>query len=88
MLTVKNVIESGSDLRDWAVDNGWCIDYEIEKLDDLDAWDDLFSTLEDISPEFESETDLNDTIRFGLDDIEFFERYENEEDDEEESEEE
>lgn len=87
MLTVKNTLDNGDDLREWAVNNGWCIDYEIEKLDEFDAWNDLFNTLEDINPEFEDETDLNDMIRFGLDDIEFFEQYETEEEEEESEEE-
>ena len=77
----------GADLREWAVNSGWGLDYEIEKLDRLDLWQELFDVMDEIG-EFDSETDLNDFIRFGLDDVGFFDDYEEEEEEQEVEEEE
>jgi len=79
-ITITTRIEDGEDLRDWAVNNGWCIDYIIERLDNSHRWQEAFDALD--WSECDSETHMNDLIRFGLDDMGFF----SDDEDEEESE--
>ena len=87
MISYRVEIYDSADLRDWALNSGWSIDWQINKIDELDLWDEVYDLIDELG-ELESETDLNDMIRFGLDDMEFFEQYEEEEEEEDEDEDE
>jgi len=84
MISYKVEIYDKHDLRDWAINEGWGIDYLIDLLDEKDLWQEAFDLIEELSPELDSATDLNDALRFGLDDVGFFDMYEDDEDDDDE----
>lgn len=78
MISYKVEIYDSEDLRNWALNSGWSIDWQIEKIDELDLWDEVYDLIDELG-QLDSETDLNDMIRFGLDDMDFFKQYEDEE---------
>lgn len=75
MIIYNKVIEDGDDLRDWAINEGWSIDDVIEQLDEEGRWDEAYVVL-DYGQENMSDTEINDFLRFRLDDIGFFEEEE------------
>jgi hypothetical protein len=94
MISYKVEIYDSEDLRNWALNNGWSIDWQIEKIDELDLWDEVYDLIEEIYNntlkdfgELDSETELNDMLRFGLDDMRFFEQYEDDDDDDDDEDE-
>lgn len=82
-MRVFKEIYDGSDLRDWAINEGWCLEYTINRLDETDNWDLAFSFIEELEL---SEVQLNDFLRFDIDDI--LDEYEEEDEEDEEEDEE
>ena len=85
MISYKVELFNGEDLYDWALNNGWSIDWVIDKLEENDLWQEAFEFIEAYG-ELESDTELNDLLRFGLDEGGFFEDNEDDEDEDDEDE--
>jgi hypothetical protein len=78
MFGFKVEFYDSDDLREWCIEEGWNIENEIALLNGYDLWDELFDYIESVNcytNYMDSETELNDFIRFELEEVDWFALY-------------
>ena len=80
-MRVFKELYDASDLRNWALNNGWCLHYTIKRLEETDNWEPCLFLYRRFR--IKRKMQLNDFLRFDIDNI--LDEYE-EEDEEEEDE--